>query len=128
MTEKDPSLTLNMSDGRKMELTHRNTTLYTFLGRTAIGDVAFENSSVNHVFIRTGLNEQQQPQGMYFFEKFHPVYRDIAKFVLDKNLPSILNMHTVPECDMKAYMVEIDKEEAKFHAKLEGVLPEDFVQ
>lgn len=128
MSEQDPALTLNMGDGSKMELNHRNTTLYTFLGRTAIRDIVFENSSANHVFVRTGVNEQEQPRGMYFFEKFHPVYKDIAKFVLEKELPSIQNMHTVPECDMKAYMGQVDKEEAKFHATLAGVLPEDFAR
>jgi hypothetical protein len=124
--EKDPSLTLNMGDGTKMELTHRNTTLYTFLGKTAIGDLVFDNASANHVFVRTGHNEQNQPRGLYFFERFQPVYGDIARFAVEHSLPQILNMHTVPECDMKAYMSEVDREEAKFHASLEGVLPEDF--
>lgn len=124
--EKDPSLTLDMGNGSKIELNHRNTTVYTFLGRTAIGDIAFDNASANHAFVHLGSNEQDQPQGMYLFEKFHPVYQDIAKFAIENSLPQILNMHTVPECDMKAYMAQVDREGVRFQAKLEGVLPEDF--
>lgn len=126
MSEQDPSLTLNMGDGKKLELTHDNTTIYTFLGRTALGDMQFENESANHAFIMTGRNEKDQPQGMYFFERFHPVYKEIAKFAVEHSFPQILNHRTLPACDIKAYMGEIDRAEARFHAQLEGALPEDF--
>jgi hypothetical protein len=126
MSEQDPSLTLNMGDGKKLELTPDNTTIYTFLGRTALGDMQFENESANHAFVQTGRNEKDVPQGMYFFEQFHPVYKDIAAFAMEHCFPQLLNVRRVPECDLKAYHGEIDRQEARFHAQLEGALPEDF--
>ena len=42
------------------------------------------------------------------------------------SFPQLLNVRRVPECDLKAYYGEIDRQEAKFHAQLEGALPEDF--
>lgn len=125
MSEQDPTLNLNMGDER-FELTHRNTTLYTFLGRTAIGDMEFENESANHVFVQLGENERQQPRGMYFFERFHPVYQDIAAFAIKHSFPIVGNQRRVPECDLKAYLNHVEAEQEKFHASLEGVLPEDF--
>lgn len=126
MSEQDPGLTLNMGDGKKLELTPENTSVYTFLGRTALGDVQFDNASANHAFVVTGRNEKDQPQGMYFFERFHPVYKTIAEFAIKNSFPIMGNQRTVPECDLRAYMQEVDKQEAQFHAQLEGALPEDF--
>lgn len=125
MSEQEPRINLNMGD-EKHELSAENTTLYTFLGRTAIGDTQFENASVNHVFVNLGRNEQDEPQGMYFFEKFHPVYQKIAAFAIEHSFPIIGNQRRVPECDLRAYMKHVDAEEARFHNALEGVFPEDF--
>jgi len=126
MSEQEPGLTLNMADGKKLELTPENTSIYTFLGRTAIGDTQFENASANHAFVQTGRNEKDQPQGMYFFEQFHPVYKSIAAHAIKNSFPHMANQRTVPACDLRAYMQEVDKQEAQFAATLEGALPEDF--
>lgn len=125
MSEQDPTLNLRMGEER-FELTHENTTLYTFLGRTAIGDMVFDNASANHVFVHLGEDEQEQPRGMYFFERFHPVYKDIAKFAIEHSFPIIGNQRRVPECDIRAYMAHVDAEQERFHDSLEGVFPEDF--
>lgn len=125
MSEQEPTLNLNMGE-EKFELTRRNTTLYTFLGRTAIDDIVFDNASANHVFFYMGQNEQDQPTGMYFFERFHPVYKDIAKFAIKHSFPIVGNQPRVPECDLKAYMSHVDAEQERFHDSLEGVFPEDF--
>lgn len=125
MSEQEPTLNLNMGEER-FELTRRNTTLYTFLGRTAIGDVAFDNASANHIFFYMGQNEQDQPTGMYFFERFHPIYQDIAEFAIEHSFPIVGNQLRVPECDLKAYMSHVDAEQERFHSALEGVMPEDF--
>lgn len=126
MSDKEPGLTLNLGDGKKIELTPENTSVYTFLGQTAVGDALFENASVNHAFVQTTRNEKDQPQGMYFFEQFHPVYKEIAAHAIKHSFPTMANQRTVPECDMRAYMNEVAREEAKFAAVLEGALPEDF--
>lgn len=126
MSEKDPSLRLNMGKGKKIELTPHNTVLYTFLGRTAIGDTQFENASLNHTFVRPKDDKEGNPRGMYLFERFHPVYQDIAKFALEHSFPAILNQRQAPECDIRAYMSHVDAEQEVFRQTLEGVMPEDF--
>jgi hypothetical protein len=124
--EQEPSLPLNFSNGEKIDLTYRNTYLYTFLGKTAIGDIAFENSNANHVFIETGKDENNNPSGVYLFEKFHRVYGQIAEFVVENSLPQILNRRDVPACDLNQYTRASDIEAQKFAAKLEAVDPSDF--
>lgn len=127
MSEKEPGLTLRYGDGKRLELTPENTTLYTFLGRTAIGDLEFENQSLNHAFVTTGHTENDKPIGNFYFEKFHAVYKDIAAFAIKNSFPHIANMRTIPACDLKAYLGQVDREQAAFAAKLEGVSPEDFI-
>lgn len=124
MGEEGQRLHLVYADGRRFEVTRENTTLYTFLGRTAIGDITFNNESANHVFVQTDENEEAA--GTYYFERFHPVYQDVAKFAIENSFPSILNMPSVPECDFQAYLQYVDVEQAKFSATLDGVFPEDF--
>lgn len=124
--EKEPVLPLNFSDGRKLELSYRNTSLYTFLGKTAIGDFEFNNPNANHVFIETGKDANDNPAGMYFFEKFHPIYRDIAEFAIENSLPQILNRRDVPACDLTQYSRASEVEAAKFAHKLDAVYPSDF--
>jgi hypothetical protein len=126
MSEREETLILNLGDNKKLELTPDNTTVYTFMGRTAVGDVMFENASANHAFVQTGKNEQDQPTGMYFFERFHPVYSKIAQHAIKNSFPILGNQRRVPECDIRAYMGYVDAEQEKFHATLEGVFPEDF--
>lgn len=128
MSEEEPSLTLNYGNGEKRQLTAENTSLYTFLGFTALGDTIIDNSTFNHAFVMTGRNEKGAPTGNYYFERFHPVYKDIAKFAIEHAFPHSANQRTVAECDIKAYLTDADRETAKFAASLEGVEPEDFIK
>lgn len=126
MSEKTPRLKISYEDGSELLSDHTNTTLYTFLGQTAVGDSTFENPSANHVFVRTGFNKDNQPSGIYFFERFHSVYKDIAEFAIKHSFPAILNQPRVPECDLACYMKHVEAEQSAFREKLEGVMPEDF--
>lgn len=126
MSEKDPTLNLNLGNGKKMELNHSNTKLYTFLGRTAINDVEFENSSVNHVFVETEKGDGNIIKGMWFFEKFHPVYRNIAEFAIEHSWPQYLNQREIAVGDLTMYQQFAEKEADVFAAKLDAVQPSDF--
>lgn len=110
----------------RLNLTHENTTIFTFLGQTALGDAMFNNQSANHAFIQTGTSEKDYPTGLYLFEQFSPVYAEIAKFAIEHSFPMVANQRHVAECDIRAYMVYADAEEANFHAVLEGIFPDDF--
>lgn len=117
MTENDPSLRLSMDGGMSLELTPDNTTLYTFLGHTVIGDLTVDNATINHVFHRTGQNEQGQAIGMYFF-RTHPAYRDIAEHLTEYRYPMVLNQRQVPLCDFKAHCEEVDRQAAIFAGEI----------
>lgn len=126
MAEQDPSITIRMGE-TTMELTHHNTTLFTFLGYTALGDMSFENDSINHVFVEMEGTEEGTTSGMYIFERFHPPYKTIANFIIDNQFPVVGNQRTVPECDLRAYMLHVDAEEAKLHDKIQSASVEDFL-
>ena len=126
MSDKDPSLRLNMGKGRKLELTHENTTLYTFLGKTALNDIEFDNTALNHVFIRLRDDKEGNPRGMYVFERFHPAYKDIASFAIEHSFTAVLNQRQIAECDLKAYGGQTQRQVEDFSAVLDGVMPEDF--
>lgn len=119
-------LKLTFNGDQEFESTPDNTTLYTFLGRTAIGSLVIENSTINHVYVR--FNKEDEPnRGMYLFEQFHgEAYKTIAEYVMEHAYPQILNMRHVPECDIKAHMLHEDHEAAQFGAELPDYLPEDF--
>lgn len=124
MSEKDPSLVLHLGSGRKFEMTPENSMLYTYLGRTAIGNMEIDNSSVNHAWVTTGHNEQGQATGMYFFAEFDDVYKDIAAHMVEHKYPMLLNQRTVPECDMKAWVARVDLTTAQFVASIPDTLPD----
>lgn len=126
MSEQIPQLNLNLGDGRKLEMTPENSTLYTFLGHTVIGEMTIENSSINHVFVQTGNDERGQASGMYFFNEFDGAYKDMSTHMTEYRYPMILNQHTVPACDLKVWYDRMDMEVARFNASLEGANPEDF--
>lgn len=101
-------LRLNLGDGREFEMRPDNATLYTFLGKTALGGMEFNNESVNHVFLVTGEEENETVTGTYIFATAE-VYADLAGFMVENDYPMVLNRRDVPECDMNAYYRMIDQ-------------------
>lgn len=125
--EKNPNLTLNLQDGRKLEITPDNSMLYTFLGRTVVGDLSIDNSSINHIWVKTGVNDQGQPLGMYFFEEFSPVYEEVSEHMHLHDYPMSLNQRQVPECDIRAWLGRIDIESERFATQIPDSMPRGFV-
>lgn len=125
--EQDPSLRLQYgTSGEFVDISAVNTTLYTFMGRTVIGDMIVENESVNHAFVELNRTSEGVPTGMYLFAEFHEVYPVVASFAVENKLPMMLNRRDIPECDLKVYLTELDKATAKFGAQIPDSLPEDF--
>lgn len=125
MKEDSPYLNLNLGDGRKIKLTRDVGAVYTFAGQTAIGDMMFDNGNADHIFIQTG-QEEETPCGLYVFRAFNPQYLPMLNFMADNMFPMMLNLRTVPLCDMEAYMREVDRTTATFTAGVPDFLPDDF--
>lgn len=111
--EDEPSLPLKWGD-RRLEMTPRNSILYTFMGRTAVtsANETFEanNEVFNHVWIVTGEN-----RGMYFWAEHDPEeYAQMAHFMVEHSFPMLLNNREVPACDVQAWLDEVDKEVETF--------------
>lgn len=119
-------LKITFNGDQEIESTPDNTTLYTFMGKTAIGNITIENSTINHVYIR--LSDEGEPnKGFYLFEQSQTdVYKTVAEHAIKHAYPQLLNLREVPECDLKAHMREEEKEAAKFAQTLPDFLPEDF--
>lgn len=92
-----PEMKLHMANG-EFVATPVNTTLFTFLGRLAMYD---------HVFLQTGEETEATIVGTYVFNQ-HPVFREMAEFIMEQNYPMVLNRIEVPDCDVAAFnrMVE----------------------
>lgn len=119
-------LKITMNGDQEFEATPENTTLYTFLGRTAIGSLVIENSTINHVYLQMSAEGEKQ-RGMYLFEQFHTdAYKTIAEYAIEHSYPQLLNLRHVPECDLRAHMAHEDHEAAQFATELPDFLPEDF--
>lgn len=94
-----------MGEGNHLEMTPENSTLYTFLGHTALGAMEIENSVVNHVFVRTSPEDADTASGMYFFREFDEEnYDTMVRHMTEHRYPMLLNLRHVPECDMRVWL------------------------
>lgn len=119
MSEK---LSLSFGNGSSYELTPENTTLYTFLGKTALETVEIENSVVNHVFVQTSPDEETA-SGMYFFKEFdQDRYDTITRHMVEHSWPMLLNLRVVPECDLRVWKAKSDAEVNEFATKIPDAL------
>lgn len=126
MSHEIPSLILDFG-GSEYEATPDNTTLFTFLGRTALNGIDFDNSRANHIFFENERTEGDVVRGSYMFrtehnsEAFDTIMRHIAMF----GYPMELNKRTVPQCDLDAYNRMLDKAAATEHA--DDYIPDDWL-
>jgi hypothetical protein len=90
---EEPQLELSL-DNKDFVATRHNTTLYTFAGSLA---------TFNHVFLSKGEEEEGQTVGSYVFSHV-AAYTGLKAFIQHNDLPQLLNMNVVPECDQEAYV------------------------
>lgn len=125
MSERDPGLVLNLGGNRKVEMSPDNAMLYTFAGRTAIGDTVIENDSLNHIFVVTSKPDQDPPSGIYFFKEFDTVYDEIAAHMVEHQYPMTLNQRAIPACDLEAWTKRVDETTTKFAKSIPNSVPAD---
>src|SRR4051812_25268929 len=107
MRDKNPCIRISLPNDEKFYATPDNTILYTFAGHTAVGDVQFDNTNVDHVFVKMGA-EGTGSRGMYFFKAFSPNFSTMVDYMTENEFPSYLHMREIPSCDMKAYLDEVE--------------------
>lgn len=100
-----PPLRLQLA-GKERELTERNTSLYTFLGRVAVNGEEYDASRFDHVFVRVD-DDEGEPAGVPIFRE-HGVYEALAQQCIARGFPLIMNMRRVPPGDVKAYFDTLD--------------------
>jgi hypothetical protein len=120
--EQDPFITISLGGGEKVRMTRENGTLYTFLGRSAVGDLDIDNTNFDHIFVQRGEGPEGGATGLYIFKAFQEHYKTIADFMIEQQFPMILNQRTIPLCDMEAYMREVDRTTANFAEQIPDFL------
>ena len=101
-----------------------NTTLFTFLGKTALNGIEFDNSRVNHIFFQTGSEDDQTMSGTYIFrtEANAGIFDTILSHITTNDYPMVLNRRDVPQCDWDAFQRMIDQRAAS--EEIPDTLPE----
>ena len=126
MSEREPSIVLRFSEGIEFEASAENTAVYSFMGRTAIGSMVIENSSLDHIYLKVS-DDPASPKGKYIFKQFNQeVHSQILEFAQQNNFPQLLNLRDLPESDVRAYFIHQEAEAARFGAQIPDSIPEDF--
>lgn len=121
MSEFDPDahIILAYSDGVERRLDRFNSALYTFIGKTALGE---DNSARDHVYHR--FENDGERQGTYIFRN-SDAFATIAQYMMENEFTLHLNMTEVAECDENAYQMMIDKEVK--NQQVPDEIPEDWL-
>ena len=108
----------------EFEAKPENTTLFTFLGKTALRGLEMDNSRFNHIFFQTGTEDETTISGSYMFrtEENSETFDTIMNFVAGHDYPMVLNRRSVPECDVEAYFRMLDQRAAA--EEIPDTLPE----
>jgi hypothetical protein len=112
--------------GKEFESRPDNTTLFTFLGHTALNGINFENARANHIFFQDGMEDEATMTGSYMFrtEDNANIWDTIATHIMTNDYPMILNRREVPACDWEAYSRMLDQSAAA--ETVEDFFPEEW--
>lgn len=112
----------------EFEATPDNTTLFTFLGRSAIRGVQMDHSRINHIFFQTGEQDEDTLSGSYVFrtDKNEQTFDTIVNHIVEHDYPMMLNRRDVPECDINAYFNMLEQKAIEEAGDLGDFLPEDW--
>jgi hypothetical protein len=119
------TLHLNLGGG-EFEATPDNTTLFTFMGRTAIHGIEVDNQQYNHLFFHTGEEDDNVLIGTYMFRSDlnSETWDIIAQHMLANDYPLVLNRREVPVCDIEAYGRFLDQKAHQESESLGDFIPE----
>jgi|GEM_PF-3706389 len=93
----------NTSEQTEFRMTRFNSSLYTFVGKTAIEGGDIDNQNFNHIFMHR--EEEGETVGRYMFvtPQTQELFNSIAGFMLKHEFPAVINQNEVPECDRIAW-------------------------
>lgn len=119
-------LHLNLG-GEDFESTPENTTLFTFLGTTALNGAIVNNAQFNHVFFQKGNEDDNTLVGSYMFRTINNegVFDTIMTHIASEDYPMVLNRRDVPECDITAYNNMVENVASQEHA--EDFIPDEWL-
>lgn len=102
--EQDPYLRLSLADGKHLDVTPANSSLYTHAGGPAF-------AQYDHVFVVAG-EENGTPKGAYFF-RHQEVFESLRQHLMQFDYPLHLNMPRVAEGDMAVFEQVIAQDELR---------------
>src|SRR5690349_10111711 len=88
--------------GEEFEATPENTSLFTFLGQTALNGLMLDNERFNHIFFYKEMTDRGNLSGSYMFrtENNGDTWDAIANYIATNDYPMSLNQREVPDCDV----------------------------
>lgn len=94
MGEDEPRMRLTKYDDTEFYATRDNTSLFTFLGRTAL----------DHIFVNTEVDEENEKVmiGTYIF-RCHRMFEPMEDYMVVNDYPLHLNLPEVADCDEEAF-------------------------
>ena len=115
--EELPSLRIQLGEHGEFDATPENSSIFTFLGKTAINGVEWDNSRFNHIFLQINELDEERLSGAYIFSDT-PAYETLANYLLQNGYPLHCNIRNVAECDIEAFFA---RQEAIFDKEVEGM-------
>lgn len=114
MENNEPKVTIEVN-GKSFEFLRNNTTLWTFMGRTAI----------DHIWLEDHIDEDNVMNGTRFFrELFNEGDFDrLSVYMVEAEYETHLNLREVPDADLEAYI--------GFSTSADGIIdtiPEDWLE
>ena len=103
--ENNPNLKL-IVEGKEFSVRPENTTLYTYLGKTAIDGVEVDNSHYNHIRIEQDKDDEDKSKFIIF--PGNELYETILNHVVENDYPMYINRREVHEEVLKGRKSAID--------------------
>lgn len=103
-----------------------NATLYTFMGKTAINGIAFDNDNVNHIFMSTGEHDETGELRYRYIFLGKEAVENVLGYMVINGYTCHLNLTEVAECDMDAYQNFSSKLADAEAEQIPDTFPEDW--
>ena len=97
-----PRLKMQLGEYGEFEATPENTSVFTFLGQTAINGIMWDNERFNHAFLNIHEVDEDRVQGAYIFSDAKN-FDEMMRFFMQNGYPLHVNLRHVAQCDIDAY-------------------------
>lgn len=121
--EEEPSIEIELTD-RTVEANPYNTTLFTYLGKTAVENgtdkVEVDNHKFNHIWVQLGDEE-----GLHIFEAYDKEQFDtLSRFMIVHSYPQIINMRDIAAIDVQAWLRRAEQISEQYGQNIPDFIPE----